>query len=78
MKIKLCLGSACYARGNGKILKFLEERAEEPNPGFELDLSACLCQENCANGPNIQVDGLVLEGMSLEKMKRLLDERRGS
>ena len=70
MKIKLCLGSACFARGNREILNFLESEAA---PRFELELSACLCQDECGSGPNVFIDDRKYEEMTLDKLREILE-----
>ena len=71
MKIKLCLGSACFARGNREILNFLESEISAA-PRFDLELSACLCQDECGSGPNVFIDEQRYEEMTLDKLRKIL------
>ncbi len=53
----LCMGSACYARGNDVMLKRVQEFILEHS--FEgLELKGQLCCDFCSGGPNIYLDGI--------------------
>lgn len=71
LKIKLCLGSSCFVRGNQEILDFLENSAKD-TCDFELELSGCLCLDECGRGPNLFINGRKYDEMTLEKMKEIL------
>ena len=72
MKLKICLGSSCFARGNGKVLPYLDRKMKDGNP--ELELAVCLCQNKCSDGPNISIDDQDYGEMSLEKIKAILGD----
>ncbi|MDR0355801.1 MAG: (2Fe-2S) ferredoxin domain-containing protein, partial [Deltaproteobacteria bacterium] len=69
--IKLCLGSACFSRGNREILRFLEKEASIARQ-VDLELSACLCRDECGSGPNVIIADCLHEEMTVEKLRRLL------
>ena len=71
LKIKLCLGSSCFVRGNQEMLDFLENYAKAIC-GFELELSGCLCLDQCGQGPNLFINGHKYDEMTLDKMKEIL------
>jgi NADH:ubiquinone oxidoreductase subunit E len=52
----LCMGSACFARGNDVMLKRVQEFILE-NTFEGLDVRAELCCEHCTGGPNMILDG---------------------
>lgn len=57
--INICMGSSCFARGNEENLEVITTFLEENNLEDEtdLELSCCLCQEHCSEGPNIAING---------------------
>ena len=71
VKIRICLGSSCFARGNQKIMPYLEQLINNHDSGLEL--SVCLCQDQCQHGPNISIDDHDYGGMSLEKIREFLE-----
>lgn len=51
------MGSSCFARGNNRILSFLEESMEKEGWGGKVDISGHLCLGNCSGGPVIRING---------------------
>ncbi|MDR1484980.1 MAG: NAD(P)H-dependent oxidoreductase subunit E, partial [Planctomycetaceae bacterium] len=75
------LGSSCFARGNGEIIKVVEEYLQKNNYHDEIDLeiAGTLCQEHCADGPNILVNNVIHHhidpGVVLDILKNILPEQ---
>ena len=74
IEINICMGSACYARGNDKNIEYIEKYITENNLDAKVDITASLCNGCCADGPNIFVNGELHADMTLEKVKNLLLE----
>ncbi|MDR1054194.1 MAG: NAD(P)H-dependent oxidoreductase subunit E [Planctomycetaceae bacterium] len=80
-KIVVCLGSSCFARGNGDIIRVIEEYLQKNNYHDEIDLeiSGTLCQECCSDGPNILVNNTLYShidsGVMLDILKKILPEQ---
>ncbi|MDR2754412.1 MAG: NAD(P)H-dependent oxidoreductase subunit E [Planctomycetaceae bacterium] len=80
-KIVVCLGSSCFARGNSEIIRVIEEYLAKNNCHDEIDIeiSGSLCQECCADGPNVLVNGTIHNnvdsGVLLDILKNLLPEQ---
>jgi len=55
MKITLCLGSSCHARGNRHHVETL--RGQLADRGIDLELKGSLCLGRCAEGPVVLIDG---------------------
>lgn len=82
MKIVVCMGSSCFARGNNVNLAVIESFIAKHNVDAEIDLSGSLCEGLCGKGPNIWLNGRLLHscsGAELEKMleSELIRFRRG-
>ncbi len=56
-KIKICMGSSCFARGNQKNLEILENIIDNNDLNIEIELTGSRCENRCSNGPNIEIDG---------------------
>lgn len=55
-QISLCMGSACYPRGNSENLDLIRHYLAEQNLETCVDLKGHRCQDNCHLGPNIMVN----------------------
>ena len=55
-KVVVCMGSACFARGNANNLEFLENYIKENNLDINIELSGSRCEGKCAFGPNIIIN----------------------
>jgi len=72
--IKICMGSSCFARGNDQNLEFLENYIKENNLDATIEITGSRCENICAQGPNIIIDGVHYYGVDKKKLKELLDE----
>lgn len=57
-KIRICMGSSCFARGNQKNLEILESLNLEKQFDCEIELYGSRCENKCSSGPNIEIDGI--------------------
>ena len=71
--IKICMGSACYALGNDKNLAIVESYIEENNLQATIELYGARCENMCDKGPNIEINGEIINNVTEEK---LLEEFR--
>lgn len=71
--IKICLGSSCFARGNEHILDFLQEKIKEKNLSDKVELSGCRCNNLCADGPNIFVNGEKYSHINKDSIEKILE-----
>ncbi len=74
LEITVCMGSSCFARGNDQNLEFIENYIKEKGLEAEIDLSGARCSGDCAEGPNIFVNGVKYSNVDLDKIKEILDE----
>ena len=72
--VKLCMGSSCFARGNGDMLEFLQEYIAEHHLDAKVELSGCHCQNCCSEGPNLFINDKKYMNVSKEKAIELLTE----
>ncbi len=72
MKITVCMGSSCFARGNDQNLEFIEKYIKENGLEAEIELAGNRCEGKCATGPNIIIDGIEYTEMNEEKLEKIL------
>jgi len=70
--ITVCMGSSCFARGNDTNLAFLENYIQENNLNAEIELVGARCEGKCATGPNISINGVEYNEVSVEKLEEIL------
>lgn len=70
--IKICMGSSCFARGNDENLAFIEKYIEENNLDAEVEVIGSRCENICATGPNIIIDGVKYYGVDKKKLMELM------
>ncbi len=73
LNITVCMGSSCFARGNQENLAFIEEYIQKNGLNAEIDLEGMRCENNCAKGPNIYINGVEYNEVDIDKLKGILD-----
>ena len=66
------MGSSCFARGNQENLAFLENFIEKHNLDADIDLIGSRCENKCASGPNININGVEYNSVTTEKLEEIL------
>jgi len=73
-KIVLCMGSSCFARGNGKNLEIVEAFVKEHRLDAQVALEGSLCEGKCGSGPVISVGGRTLPPCDAKTLRGLLEK----
>jgi NADH-quinone oxidoreductase subunit G len=55
VKVSVCVGTSCYARGAQPLLVAIENFLQSEGLGHLVRVEAAFCTENCANGPSVIV-----------------------
>ena len=71
-EIKVCMGSACFAKGNQENLEFIKEYIEENNLSTKISITGGLCEDKCQDGPRIIFDGVECKNCTQEKIVEML------
>ena len=71
-KIVVCLGSSCFARGNQQNLAFIEAFMKAHDLEADIDLAGARCENKCAMGPNISINGVEYHGVDEKKLEEIL------
>ena len=72
IKIKICMGSACYARGNCENLEIIEQYIKKNELDAKIVLTGSRCENKCEKGPNIFVNEVCYQNMTPEKVLEIL------
>ncbi len=74
LKITVCMGSSCFARGNNVLINKIKEYIGKYNLENRVELCATLCQNLCREGPNIRFNDKQYRQVDEKKLESLLDE----
>ncbi len=79
-KISVCLGTACYVKGSGDILKALEEKlgvsAGTTTSDRQFTLEATRCIGCCGLAPVLTVNGEVYGKLTLDDVDKIVSKYR--
>ena len=74
-EIRICMGSACFARGNADNLEFIENYIKENNLDAKVEVYGARCSDSCAKGPNVIINdktyNCVTKEVLLEELRKL-------
>lgn len=68
------MGSACFARGNAQNLEYIENYIKTNKLDAEIELIGSRCEGQCADGPNIIVNGVEYCQVDESKIKEIFEE----
>lgn len=79
LKIEICIGSACFARGNARNVEAAEKylKMHHIQDKVHLDIKGKLCSGHCAEGPNVIFNDCLYNKVTPEEMVKLLDQYTG-
>lgn len=71
-EIKVCMGSACFAKGNQENLEFIKQYIEENKLNSVVSIIGSLCENKCDIGPRIIVNGKEYTNVTTEDIEKIL------
>jgi NADH:ubiquinone oxidoreductase subunit E len=74
IKITLCLGSSCFARGNGRTLEKVRAFLEENKLNDQVEFNGKLCAGDCSNGPIIEIGAEKYGGINESNIIEILEQ----
>lgn len=74
IEIKICMGSACFARGNDKNAEIIEQFIKDNNLDAKIELIGARCENQCADGPNIYINDEKIGNIDEGKIKQILED----
>ena len=74
VEIVICLGSSCFARGNSQNLAIIEEFLAAHGLKASVRLSGKLCQDECKQGPNLPIAGVIHHEVAPAQLRHILQQ----
>lgn len=71
-EIKVCMGSACFARGNAQNIELIEKYIKENNLNAKIELVGSRCEELCAEGPHIYINSKKYSNVTPNQVELLM------
>ena len=71
-EIKVCMGSACFAKGNQENLEFIKQYVEENNLDSKISITGSLCKNKCDIGPRIIINDKEYTNVNAESLEEIL------
>ena len=71
-EIKVCMGSACFAKGNQENLEYIKQYIEENDLKANVTIIGALCQNKCSQGPRIIINNVEYDNVSKEHLAEIL------
>lgn len=79
-KVKICMGSSCFARGNLNNLEILEKIIDNHELDIDIELIGSRCENRCSNGPNIEINGKLYNridsGTLIDILNKLIEKEK--
>ncbi len=73
-EIKVCMGSACFAKGNQENLDYIRQYIKEHNLESKITIIGSLCENKCERGPRIIVNGTEYTNVKTYDLDKILEE----
>lgn len=73
--ITICMGSSCFSRGNNISAEIIEQFLRDNDLSGKVEVQGCLCDNHCKNGPNIRINGELIQGVQPEMICDLLKHK---
>jgi NADH:ubiquinone oxidoreductase subunit E len=74
IEMQICLGSSCFSRGNKDVVMFIREYLRINHLDDKVIFKGARCMGLCSNGPNMIINGVTLEGVTLAKIEKILEK----
>ena len=71
--IKVCMGSACFAKGNLENLECIKEYIQENNLDADISIVGTLCENKCSEGPRIIINEKEYTNITKEQIIEVLE-----
>lgn len=73
-EMQICLGSSCFSRGNKEVVQFIREYLRKNHLGDRVIFKGARCLDHCSNGPNLVINGKVIDGVGLAQVEKILED----
>jgi len=73
IKLEICQGTSCHLLGSQELLEAVEALPDRRRDAIELHRIDCL--KSCRQGPKRRIEGVVVSGLTAERLLGLLEEK---
>jgi len=70
----ICLGSACFSRGNRESVNIIKNYIKEHQLEDKVYFHGCHCMGKCQDGPNLKFEDKIFSGVTSDRLLYVLDE----
>jgi NADH:ubiquinone oxidoreductase subunit E len=74
IEMHICLGSSCFSRGNKDVVMFIKEYLRKNHLDDRVIFRGARCMGRCSNGPNLFINGITFEDVSVSKIESILEK----
>lgn len=74
IEMQICLGSSCFSRGNKEVVNFIREYLRKNHLDDRVIFKGARCMGLCSNGPNLNINGVTIEGVNISKIESILEK----
>jgi len=75
--MQICLGSSCFSRGNKEVVMYIRDYLKKNHLDDKVIFKGARCMGHCSNGPNLNINGVTLEGVTIAKIEGILEKEFG-
>jgi NADH:ubiquinone oxidoreductase subunit E len=76
-EMMICLGSSCFSRGNREVVQFIKDYLKKNHLDDKVIFRGTRCLGSCSDGPNLLIDGKIINGVTIELAENILEEYLG-
>ncbi len=73
IEMQICLGSSCFSRGNKDVVMFIRDYIRKNHLDDKVIFKGARCMGHCSNGPSLNINGVVVEGVTLSQIESILE-----
>jgi NADH:ubiquinone oxidoreductase subunit E len=73
-EMHICLGSSCFSRGNKEVVNFIRDYLKRNHLEDKVVFKGARCMGHCSNGPNLRINDVITEGVTLSRIEGILDK----
>jgi NADH:ubiquinone oxidoreductase subunit E len=74
VKIMICLGSSCFARGNQELIPIVRRYISRKQIEDKVDFKGDHCFNHCSDGPNMMIGDKLYQHITTKNIETMLDE----
>lgn len=74
IEMQICLGSSCFSRGNKDVVMFIREYLKKNHLDDKVIFRGARCMGRCSNGPNLSINGAVIEDVTINRIESILEK----